>query len=83
MEKLASAIHPLLDAPPVDIPGVIEGSLRKRMAALKSLKPLVKSGTNLEFSFSKTESTLYKGCTVLAKNLLKYLITAMWSMNVE
>ncbi|KAM9476416.1 pyridine nucleotide-disulfide oxidoreductase domain-containing protein 2 isoform 2-T2 [Clarias gariepinus] len=47
LEKLASAIHPLLDAPPVDIPGVIEGSLRKRMAALKSLKPLVKSGLKL------------------------------------
>ncbi|XP_060781877.1 pyridine nucleotide-disulfide oxidoreductase domain-containing protein 2 [Neoarius graeffei] len=47
LEKLACAIHPLLDAPPVDIPGVIEGSLRKRIAAMKSLKPLVKSGLKL------------------------------------
>ncbi|KAF5910232.1 pyridine nucleotide-disulfide oxidoreductase domain-containing protein 2-like [Clarias magur] len=47
LEKLASAIHPLLDAPPVDIVGVIEGSLRKRIAAVKSLKHLVKSGLKL------------------------------------
>lgn len=49
LEKLACAIHPLLDAPPVDIPGVIEGSLRKRIAAMKTLKPLVKSGKPPEF----------------------------------
>ncbi|MCI4376442.1 hypothetical protein PGIGA_G00188460 [Pangasianodon gigas] len=47
LEKLACAIHPLLDAPPVDIPGITEGSLRKRIAAMKSLKPLVKSGLKL------------------------------------
>lgn len=49
LEKLACAIHPLLDAPPVDIPGITEGSLRKRIAAMRSLKPLVKSGTPSEF----------------------------------
>uniref|UniRef100_A0A8B9LEZ4 Pyridine nucleotide-disulfide oxidoreductase domain-containing protein 2 n=1 Tax=Astyanax mexicanus TaxID=7994 RepID=A0A8B9LEZ4_ASTMX len=47
LEKLACAIHPLLDAPPVDIPGVTQGSLRNRIAALKSLKPLVQSGLKL------------------------------------
>ncbi|XP_053477209.1 pyridine nucleotide-disulfide oxidoreductase domain-containing protein 2 isoform X1 [Ictalurus furcatus] len=47
LEKLACAIHPLLDAPPVDIPGITEGSLRKRIAAMRSLKPLVKSGLKL------------------------------------
>ncbi|XP_051946217.1 pyridine nucleotide-disulfide oxidoreductase domain-containing protein 2-like isoform X1 [Xyrauchen texanus] len=47
LERLACAIHPLLDAPPVDIPGVTQGSLRKRLSALKSLKPLVKSGMKL------------------------------------
>ncbi|XP_062852233.1 pyridine nucleotide-disulfide oxidoreductase domain-containing protein 2 [Trichomycterus rosablanca] len=47
LEKLACAIHPLLDAPPVDVPGITQGSLRKRMAAMKSLKPLLKSGLKL------------------------------------
>ncbi|XP_065152113.1 pyridine nucleotide-disulfide oxidoreductase domain-containing protein 2 isoform X2 [Paramisgurnus dabryanus] len=47
LERLACAIHPLLDAPPVDIPGVTQGSMRKRLSALKSLKPLVKSGLML------------------------------------
>lgn len=44
LEKLAGAIHPLLDAPPVDIPGVTTGSLGKRLAAAKTLTPLVKCG---------------------------------------
>lgn len=44
LEKLAGAIHPLLDAPPVDIPGVTTGSLGKRMAAAKTLMPIVKCG---------------------------------------
>lgn len=44
LEKLAEAIHPLLDAPPVDIPGVTAGSLRKRLAAAKTLMPVVKCG---------------------------------------
>ncbi|XP_061693442.1 pyridine nucleotide-disulfide oxidoreductase domain-containing protein 2 [Syngnathoides biaculeatus] len=47
LEKLADAIHPLLDAPPVDIPGVTTGSLRRRLAAAKSLKPVVKCGLKL------------------------------------
>ncbi|XP_008277975.1 pyridine nucleotide-disulfide oxidoreductase domain-containing protein 2 [Stegastes partitus] len=47
LEKLAGAIHPLLDAPPVDIPGVTAGSLRKRLAAAKTLSPLVKCGLKL------------------------------------
>lgn len=44
LEKLAEAIHPLLDAPPVNIPGVTTGSLRKRLAAAKTLMPIVKCG---------------------------------------
>ncbi|KAF7643470.1 hypothetical protein LDENG_00238760 [Lucifuga dentata] len=47
LEKLAEAIHPLLDAPPVDIPGITAGSLRKRMAAAKTLTPLIKCGLKL------------------------------------
>uniref|UniRef100_A0A8C5E7K9 Pyridine nucleotide-disulfide oxidoreductase domain-containing protein 2 n=1 Tax=Gouania willdenowi TaxID=441366 RepID=A0A8C5E7K9_GOUWI len=47
LEKLAAAVHPLLDAPPVDIPGLTAGSLRKRMTAAKTLKPLVKCGLKL------------------------------------
>lgn len=44
LDKLAAAIHPLLDAPPVDIPGVTTGSLRTRLAAAKTLMPIVKCG---------------------------------------
>ncbi|XP_033880184.2 pyridine nucleotide-disulfide oxidoreductase domain-containing protein 2 isoform X1 [Acipenser ruthenus] len=47
MERLASAIEPLLDAPPVNIPGVTTGSLRKRVAALRTLKPLLQTGIKL------------------------------------
>ncbi|XP_012687708.1 pyridine nucleotide-disulfide oxidoreductase domain-containing protein 2 [Clupea harengus] len=47
LEKLACAIHPLLDAPPVDVPGVTQGSLRRRLGALKSLQPLLRSGLRL------------------------------------
>ncbi|XP_070833890.1 pyridine nucleotide-disulfide oxidoreductase domain-containing protein 2 [Chaetodon trifascialis] len=47
LEKLAEAIHPLLDAPPVDIPGVTAGSLRKRLAAAKTLTPIVRCGLKL------------------------------------
>ncbi|XP_068424092.1 pyridine nucleotide-disulfide oxidoreductase domain-containing protein 2 [Clinocottus analis] len=47
LEKLAGAIHPLLDAPPVDIPGVTSGSPMKRLAAAKTLMPLVKCGLKL------------------------------------
>nr|XP_046257561.1 pyridine nucleotide-disulfide oxidoreductase domain-containing protein 2 [Scatophagus argus] len=47
LEKLAGAIHPLLDAPPVDVPGVTDGSLRRRLAAAKTLMPIVKCGLKL------------------------------------
>ncbi|TDH01258.1 hypothetical protein EPR50_G00178460 [Perca flavescens] len=47
LEKLAGAIHPLLDASPVDIPGVTTGSLRKRLASAKTLMPIVKCGLKL------------------------------------
>ncbi|XP_029030879.1 pyridine nucleotide-disulfide oxidoreductase domain-containing protein 2 [Betta splendens] len=47
LEKLAEAIHPLLDAPPVNIPGVTTGSLRRRLAAAKTLMPIVKCGLKL------------------------------------
>ena len=49
LDKLAGAIHPLLDAPPVDIPGATAGSLRKRLAAAKTLRPIIKCG---EFSYT-------------------------------
>lgn len=48
LEKLAGAIHPLLDAPPVDVQGITAGSLRKRLAAAKTLKPVVKCGVLVE-----------------------------------
>ncbi|XP_030296830.1 pyridine nucleotide-disulfide oxidoreductase domain-containing protein 2 [Sparus aurata] len=47
LDKLAGAIHPLLDAPPIDIPGVTAGSLRKRLAAAKTLRPIIKCGLKL------------------------------------
>ncbi|XP_030011055.1 pyridine nucleotide-disulfide oxidoreductase domain-containing protein 2 [Sphaeramia orbicularis] len=47
LEKLAAAIHPLLDAPPVDILGVTTGSLRRRLAASKTLQPIIKCGLKL------------------------------------
>ncbi|KAF7219983.1 pyridine nucleotide-disulfide oxidoreductase domain 2 [Nothobranchius furzeri] len=47
LEKLAGAIHPLLDSPPVDVPGVLAGSLRKRMTAAKTLIPSIKCGLSL------------------------------------
>ncbi|XP_041866235.1 pyridine nucleotide-disulfide oxidoreductase domain-containing protein 2 isoform X1 [Melanotaenia boesemani] len=51
LEKLASAIHPLLDTPPANIPGVTAGPLRKRLAAAKTLMPLVKCGLKLGRNF--------------------------------
>ncbi|XP_012736101.3 pyridine nucleotide-disulfide oxidoreductase domain-containing protein 2 [Fundulus heteroclitus] len=47
LEKLAGAIHPLLDSPPVDIRGVTAGSPMKRLAAAKTLMPVVKCGVKL------------------------------------
>ncbi|XP_003964167.1 pyridine nucleotide-disulfide oxidoreductase domain-containing protein 2 isoform X1 [Takifugu rubripes] len=47
LDSLAAAIHPLLDAPPVDIPSATTGSLRKRLAAARTAVPLVKCGLAL------------------------------------
>ncbi|KAF3708235.1 Pyridine nucleotide-disulfide oxidoreductase domain-containing protein 2 [Channa argus] len=47
LEKLAGAIHPLLDAPPVDTSAITTGSLRKRLAAAKTLMPIVNCGLKL------------------------------------
>lgn len=44
LDKLAAAVQPLLDAPPVDITGATSGSLRKRLAAVKTTIPMVKCG---------------------------------------
>lgn len=55
LESLAAAIHPLLDAPPVDIPSATTGSLRKRLAAAKTAVPLVKCGV---FIYAKLKHKL-------------------------
>uniref|UniRef100_A0A3P8V9Y9 Pyridine nucleotide-disulfide oxidoreductase domain-containing protein 2 n=1 Tax=Cynoglossus semilaevis TaxID=244447 RepID=A0A3P8V9Y9_CYNSE len=47
LEKLVEAVYPLLDGPPVNIPGVTSGSLRTRLAAAKTLIPAVKFGLGL------------------------------------
>ncbi|KAM9804216.1 pyridine nucleotide-disulfide oxidoreductase domain-containing protein 2 [Neosynchiropus ocellatus] len=47
IDKLGEAIHPLLDAPAVDIQGLTSGSLRKKLTAAKTLKPLIKCGMKL------------------------------------
>uniref|UniRef100_A0A8C8M9M8 Pyridine nucleotide-disulfide oxidoreductase domain-containing protein 2 n=1 Tax=Oncorhynchus tshawytscha TaxID=74940 RepID=A0A8C8M9M8_ONCTS len=47
LDKLAVAIHPLLDSPPVDIAGLTGGALRRRIAALRSALPLVQCGLKL------------------------------------
>ncbi|XP_055020353.1 pyridine nucleotide-disulfide oxidoreductase domain-containing protein 2 [Boleophthalmus pectinirostris] len=47
LEKLADSIHPLLDAPPVNIPGLTAGSLWKRLDATKTLLPVIKCGLRL------------------------------------
>ncbi|MBN3326713.1 PYRD2 protein, partial [Atractosteus spatula] len=47
MDKLASAIEPLLDAMPVNIPGVTKGSLKKRLSALRTVRPLLQTGLKL------------------------------------
>lgn len=60
LEKLAAAIQPLLDAPPVNILGVTTGSLGKRLAAAKTLMPVVKCGVlvDVESSVTKTNHSL-------------------------
>ncbi|KAJ3610584.1 hypothetical protein NHX12_022676 [Muraenolepis orangiensis] len=47
LDKLASAVQPLLDAPPVDIIGLTSGSLRTRLTATKTLMPLLQCGLKL------------------------------------
>ncbi|KPP59724.1 pyridine nucleotide-disulfide oxidoreductase domain-containing protein 2-like, partial [Scleropages formosus] len=47
LEKMARAISPLLDAPPVDVAAINKGSLRRRVAALKTLRPLLQCGLQL------------------------------------
>ncbi|KAM4636689.1 pyridine nucleotide-disulfide oxidoreductase domain-containing protein 2 [Discoglossus pictus] len=47
MNRLVLAIDPLLDAPPVDTKALVEGSLLKRVQALKTLRPVLKAGVTL------------------------------------
>uniref|UniRef100_A0A3P8Z2V7 Pyridine nucleotide-disulfide oxidoreductase domain-containing protein 2 n=1 Tax=Esox lucius TaxID=8010 RepID=A0A3P8Z2V7_ESOLU len=47
LDKLAGAVHPLLDSPPVDIAGLTGGPLRRRTAALRSAVPLLQCGLRL------------------------------------
>ncbi|XP_032890356.1 pyridine nucleotide-disulfide oxidoreductase domain-containing protein 2 [Amblyraja radiata] len=45
--RIAAAIQPLLDTAPVDIPSLTDGSLRQRVRALRTVKPLVHAGLRL------------------------------------
>ncbi|XP_018417950.1 PREDICTED: pyridine nucleotide-disulfide oxidoreductase domain-containing protein 2 [Nanorana parkeri] len=47
MNRLVSAIDPLLDAPPVDTAAITQGSLAQRVKSLKTLQPLMKAGITL------------------------------------
>ncbi|XP_072293556.1 pyridine nucleotide-disulfide oxidoreductase domain-containing protein 2 isoform X2 [Eucyclogobius newberryi] len=47
LDRLADSIQPLLDAPPVNIPGLTTGSLQKRLSAAKTLLPVIKCGLKL------------------------------------
>lgn len=53
LEKLAAAVHPLLDAPPVDVPGITARSLRNRLAAVKTCIPMVKCGVSINAELRK------------------------------
>ncbi|KAM5140895.1 pyridine nucleotide-disulfide oxidoreductase domain-containing protein 2 [Mantella aurantiaca] len=53
MNRLVSAIDPLLDAPPVDTTAIFQGSLLQRVKSLKNLQPLVKAGITLGSQFPK------------------------------
>lgn len=44
MNRLASAIDPLLDAAPVDLEAFRRGSLLQRLRALATLAPLLQAG---------------------------------------
>ncbi|MFT7805847.1 pyridine nucleotide-disulfide oxidoreductase domain-containing protein 2 isoform X1 [Arapaima gigas] len=60
LNKLACAIHPLLDAPPLDIAGITEGSLRRRAAALRTLRPLLQCGMETQRSICCTQLLLFQ-----------------------
>ncbi|XP_073451647.1 pyridine nucleotide-disulfide oxidoreductase domain-containing protein 2-like [Aquarana catesbeiana] len=53
MNRLVSAIDPLLDAPPVDMAAITQGSLLQRVKSLRSLRPLIKAGITLGSQFPK------------------------------
>ncbi|PIN88202.1 hypothetical protein AB205_0177190, partial [Aquarana catesbeiana] len=53
MDRLVSAIDPLLDAPPVDMAAITQGSLLERVKSLRSLQPLIKAGITLGSQFPK------------------------------
>ena len=65
---LAKAINPLLDADPVDVQNILEGDMSERMASLKSLSALAKTGTMIVILFAyKTEYKIsvcrsFSGC---------------------
>lgn len=46
MGALVSALDPLLDAPPVDTAALGRGSLLQRLRALRTLRPLLRTGTS-------------------------------------
>ncbi|XP_051778905.1 pyridine nucleotide-disulfide oxidoreductase domain-containing protein 2 isoform X2 [Erpetoichthys calabaricus] len=47
MEKIANAIEPLLDAPPVNIAGIYSGALKEKLGALRTFMPLLQTGRRL------------------------------------
>lgn len=67
LERLADAMNPLLDAPPVDIPGFTSGSLRRRVAAAKTLMPIFRCG-GLVYLFFK--HFLFSNTSLFSKYLI-------------
>ncbi|XP_040293078.1 pyridine nucleotide-disulfide oxidoreductase domain-containing protein 2 [Bufo bufo] len=47
LNRLVSAIDPLLDAPPVDAAAIAQGSLMTKLKSFKTLRPLIKAGITL------------------------------------
>ncbi|XP_075072051.1 pyridine nucleotide-disulfide oxidoreductase domain-containing protein 2 [Mixophyes fleayi] len=47
MNRLVSAIDPLLDAPPVDTASIAQGPLVHRLKSLNTLRPILKAGITL------------------------------------
>uniref|UniRef100_UPI00358F167E pyridine nucleotide-disulfide oxidoreductase domain-containing protein 2-like isoform X2 n=1 Tax=Myxine glutinosa TaxID=7769 RepID=UPI00358F167E len=47
MERFVTAMDPLLDSPPPDIPGLFQRSPRKTLQALKGLRPLFRTAQSL------------------------------------